>query len=261
MDWSLPISVSYNNPPTALEALAAFLGHYDCRVYLEDEAYVDVGGGSLILIERVVDWSVGARGKLGEIGRFCQFDLGVSILAGGEHRNDLPVNITFNTLPLVGATFERQALSETRAFRIGNGVVISGGSRVRAGVEIGDGAVIGAQTFVNRDVEPYAIVGGVPAKVLKRRTPAQPWWNFDVAYLFNNLGDIQRLAAAPGPHRWRLDRPPFVIRRRGSNYEFQGFLDGDAIRPLTDAPRQVQAYIAQAFSGSTPRQWLADCWA
>lgn len=52
---------------------------------------------------------------------------------------------------------------------IGNDVWIAGGSIIRQGVRIGDGAVIGANSYVNKDVEPYTIVAGSPARVIKVR--------------------------------------------------------------------------------------------
>lgn len=52
---------------------------------------------------------------------------------------------------------------------VGNDVWIGGGSVILAGVTIGDGAIIAAGAVVNKDVPPFSIVGGVPAKVLKYR--------------------------------------------------------------------------------------------
>ncbi len=52
---------------------------------------------------------------------------------------------------------------------IGNDVWIGCGSRVLKGVTVGDGAVIGAGSVVTRDVPPYTVVAGVPARVIKRR--------------------------------------------------------------------------------------------
>lgn len=69
---------------------------------------------------------------------------------------------------------------------IGHDVWIAGGCIIRQGVKIGDGAVIGANSFVNKDVEPYTIVAGTPAKVIKARDCkslesellASGYWNY-----------------------------------------------------------------------------------
>jgi len=60
--------------------------------------------------------------------------------------------------------------NKTSDINIGNDVWIGAKSTILAGVTIGDGAVIAAGSIVNRNVEPYTIVGGVPAKVIKKRT-------------------------------------------------------------------------------------------
>lgn len=52
---------------------------------------------------------------------------------------------------------------------IGNDVWIGAGAKILRGVQIGDGAVIGANAVVTKDVPPYAVVGGVPARILKTR--------------------------------------------------------------------------------------------
>ncbi len=71
---------------------------------------------------------------------------------------------------------------------IGNDVWIGQGVFIKAGVRIGDGAVIGARSVVVKDVEPYTIVGGSPAKPLRRRFPdpvverllAARWWRYSM---------------------------------------------------------------------------------
>lgn len=68
---------------------------------------------------------------------------------------------------------------------IGNDVWIGYEAVIMQGVHIGDGAVIGTRAVVTKDVEPYAIVGGVPAKPIKKRydqdtitrLEALQWWN------------------------------------------------------------------------------------
>lgn len=68
---------------------------------------------------------------------------------------------------------------------VGNDVWIGVRTMVMGGVKIGDGAVIGAGSIVTKDIPPFAVVAGVPAKVIRYRFPqeqidillAQPWWN------------------------------------------------------------------------------------
>ena len=71
---------------------------------------------------------------------------------------------------------------------IGHDVWIGAGAMILSGVKIGNGAVIAAGAIVTRDVPAYAVAGGVPAKVIKRRfTPEQiarleqiQWWNWPI---------------------------------------------------------------------------------
>ncbi|MBN8902581.1 MAG: CatB-related O-acetyltransferase [Rhodospirillales bacterium] len=71
---------------------------------------------------------------------------------------------------------------------IGNDVWIGGKAILRAGVKIGDGAVVGAGAVVVRDVPPYAVVGGVPARILRYRFSEKilerlfqiQWWDYHV---------------------------------------------------------------------------------
>ena len=78
--------------------------------------------------------------------------------------------------------------------QIGNDVWIGNNVTVRYGVKIGDGAIIGSGAVVTKDVEPYSIVGGVPAKTIKYRfTPEQidflqqiRWWDKDLEWIKAN---------------------------------------------------------------------------
>jgi phosphonate metabolism protein (transferase hexapeptide repeat family) len=86
---------------------------------------------------------------------------------------------------------------------IGHDVWIGHGATVLPGVTVGDGAVIGAGAVVSRDVAPYTIVGGVPAKLIRERFPkpvaermqALAWWDWDHDRLFAALEDFRHMDA------------------------------------------------------------------
>jgi len=86
---------------------------------------------------------------------------------------------------------------------IGHDVWIGHGATVLPGVTIGNGAVIGAGAVVSKDVAPYTIVGGVPAKLIRERfTPALgtamdalAWWDWDHDRLHRALEDFRHLQA------------------------------------------------------------------
>lgn len=83
--------------------------------------------------------------------------------------------------------------------RIGNDVWIGHGAIVLPGVTIGDGAVIAAGAIVTKDVAPYTIVGGVPAKTIRlrfsplvaRQLQQIAWWDWPLALIIERLADFQ----------------------------------------------------------------------
>ena len=66
---------------------------------------------------------------------------------------------------------------------------------IMSGVKIGDGAIIGAGAVVTKDVEPYAIMGGVPARLIRHRYPKEmidaflriKWWDWRIEKIEENL--------------------------------------------------------------------------
>lgn len=93
------------------------------------------------------------------------------------------------------APFENSALRDNRPVIIGNDVWIGANAIILPGVRIGDGAVIAAGAVVTKDVDDYAIVGGVPARVIRYRFQEEEiskfceiqWWNWDIEKIMDNL--------------------------------------------------------------------------
>ncbi|MBY5408328.1 acetyltransferase [Rhizobium leguminosarum] len=86
---------------------------------------------------------------------------------------------------------------------IGNDVWIGHGATILPGVNVGNGAVIGAGAVVSKDVAPYTIVGGVPAKLIRERFPREvgkrmdrlSWWDWEHDRLRHALEDFRNLDA------------------------------------------------------------------
>lgn len=86
---------------------------------------------------------------------------------------------------------------------IGHDVWIGHGATILPGITVGNGAVIGAGAVVTKDVEPYTIVGGVPAKLIRRRFPqaigermdALCWWDWSHDDIGKALNDFRSLSA------------------------------------------------------------------
>ena len=122
-----------------------------------------------------------------EIAAFCSISDHVFI-GGAEHPLDwVSTSPVFQNTRHSGPSkrFAKFDLPKSKKTIIGNDVWIGHGVTIKQGVVIGDGAVIGSNALVTKDVMPYAIVGGVPAKTIKYRFPQEvidrleeiQWWN------------------------------------------------------------------------------------
>lgn len=137
------------------------------------------------------------------IGKFCSIACGVKFIFNCA--NHTLKSLSTYTFPLFFEEWDSPKLEVSSAWDnkgdivIGNDVWIDYDAVIMAGVTIGDGAIIGTRAVVTKDVEPYSIVGGVPAKeirkrfapdVIKKLTELQ-WWNWAQDKIQKSLNAIQ----------------------------------------------------------------------
>ena len=122
------------------------------------------------------------------IGKFCSIAANVKIVLDADHRMDWVSTYPF---PALGKIWpEAKGIKGHPATKgdvvIGNDVWIAEGAVILSGVTIGDGAVIGSQAVVSKDVPPYAVVSGNPARLVSMRFDEDTvkkflqiqWWNW-----------------------------------------------------------------------------------
>ena len=135
-----------------------------------------------------------------KIGKFCSIAEGVVVFLGANHRIDW-----FTTFPfghIVETTFpkvkkESGHPSSKGDVIIGNDVWIATNAVIISGVTIGDGAVVAACSVVTKDIPPYTIVAGNPAKQIRKRFDDSvinkllelKWWDMDESRI-NEISDI-----------------------------------------------------------------------
>ena len=135
-----------------------------------------------------------------DIGRYCSIGRRCSIGAAKHNVSAL------STHPLFDRTFEN-----VQRTKVGNDVWIGDGAVIISGLTIGDGAIIGANAVVTKNIPPYAIVGGVPANLIRMRFDEQTilrltsseWWNYEVNFISNIDENLQALGRKIPPHHVR----------------------------------------------------------
>jgi len=152
-----------------------------------------------------------------EIGRFCAIAAQVRIGAP-NHPIERPSQHRFTYCPeyyAEAAERDQAFFAQRRADRvvIGHDVWIGHAVIVLPGVRVGNGAVLAAGAVVSRDVAPYSIVGGVPARPIKPRFDAEiaarlqriAWWDWPAEVIFERLRDFQSADMETFCARWDPD--------------------------------------------------------
>lgn len=107
------------------------------------------------------------------------------------------------------------AWRRSRPVLIGHDTWIGHGAVILKGVTLGDGAIVGSNAVISKNVEPYAIVGGVPAKFIKwrhsqpiiERLRALAWWDWDHERLHQALPDFRALSAEAFLAKYAVTQP------------------------------------------------------
>jgi len=138
-----------------------------------------------------------------KIGKFCSIACGAKFLfTSANHTlrslSTYPFPIFFGEWGLDAKNI-CEAWDNKGDIVIGNDVWIGFEAVILSGVTIGDGAIIGTRAVVTKDVPPYTIVGGIPAKPIRKRfddetisqLEALNWWDWDEETIRNNISAIQ----------------------------------------------------------------------
>lgn len=153
---------------------------------------------------RLLDSQIGSYTRISKgcsivhakIGKFCSLAANIQIGAGRHPLNYLSTNqVFYNHNKLQNRWVKKIDFEENLQINIGSDVWIGTDSFIMGGVNIGHGAVIGAKSLVTKDIPPYAIAAGIPAKVIKYRFSPDviqkllklKWWEFDEATIDHNI--------------------------------------------------------------------------
>lgn len=173
-----------------------------CRVeYSEVSRKAKIWRFSKLYHSKVGDYSyIGPKARVtySSIGKFCSI-AGETCIGMGSHPLEFVSTspIFFSPRNGTGHSWvkENTTFNEYKEVIIGNDVWIGNRAMIMGGVNIGDGAVVAAGAVVTKDVPPYAIVGGIPARIIKYRFDDKiiesllrtKWWDKDEEWLRSNI--------------------------------------------------------------------------
>lgn len=191
--------------------------------------WTDVGARTTLTETLLGDYSYvmsDCQAIYSEIGKFCSI---------ASHSRINPSNhpiwratshhFTYRTKFYAFGEDQEDIFQWRRANRVvlGHDVWIGHGATVLPGVKVGTGAVVGAGAVVTKEVQPYTIVAGVPARMIRRRVSEEveaallriEWWHWSHDQLREALDDFRKLDAASFVEKY--DRSEISLRARGKD--------------------------------------------
>jgi acetyltransferase-like isoleucine patch superfamily enzyme len=161
-------------------------------------------------------WSYEGSERNVSIGSFCSIAPEVEFINGGIHPPDWVSTYSFRIQWHMEGALQDGMPASRGDITVGSDVWLATGATILSGVTIGHGAIVAARSLVSQDVPPYAIVGGVPAKIIRYRFDPDTirqlleiaWWDWD---------DAKILRYVPLLSSNRMDA--FLVQARASGTE------------------------------------------
>ncbi len=169
------------------------------------ESNISINRQNYILKSKIGKYTytgIGTSIRSAEVGRFCSLAWNVSIGGGNHEFNNVTTSPLWRFLMLDEGNVNHETNKELKkrynefgSCIVGNDVWVATNAVILRGVKVGNGVIIGAGAVVTKDIAPYSIVAGVPAKKIKMRFDDKiidaleeiQWWNWPAEVIRKNL--------------------------------------------------------------------------